>query len=278
MGAETNIDIRSFEENGGSMSDYTLESSDNTIDVQTTETGHDIKVAQNIIDTLNNKQDIPIAGGLRTNGIEARYFGINLSGYPDTCITGVHINDYIPLFEIYAFNGGKSQLSFELISREDSAGYYSKFFFASRGTSFIFIRTDYYNKPVIASGEGYFDKNAIVVVQDSDRYLICKKTLKTDFDAYIVNDFYRDSSSYCKIQRYTTFTESHFTDPDIKRASAMTMWRNKIIADTCVQPIELESDSVNVTYDNTSSQASATNVQDALDDLYQKYNNIINNI
>lgn len=278
MGAETNIDIRRFQEGGDTPSSVDIYSSDQSVDVTEVNEGeYDLKVSQDIIDLINSKQDAPNAGGLRTDGIESLWFGINISGYPDTAITGVHAGDYIPLFEINAFNAGKAQLGFEIISREDTAGYYSKFFFVARGNNFLFLRTDYYNKPVISSGVGYFAPDAIVIVQDGQRYLICKKTLQTGFDAFIVNQLYRDSESYSITKRYTTFTTERYLDPNIVRASAMTTWRNKIIASSGMQPQELDSNSINVNYDNTLSQATATNVQAALDDLYAKYNALINN-
>ena len=268
MGAETHIDIRRLQEGGDTPSSVDIYSSDQSVDVTKVNEGeYNLKVSQDIIDALNSKQDIPIAGGLQTNGIEARYMGVNLSGYPNIMISAP-VGSYVPLFEIDAYNNGKSQLSFEIISREDSAGYYSRFVFVSRANSHLFMRLDFYNK-YLGGTQGAFDQNAIVLVVSGSKYLICKKVLSPNFDCCVISDIYRDQDVYCHIYKYQSVIVQS-TDPYLRRAEAMTTWRGLNIETNGEQPVDLQRLSENTIYDDTTTQVGVTNVQDALENIFTR--------
>lgn len=268
MAADTHVNIAKLGKNGGGSQPTNIISSENSIDVESITRGYDINVSSELIDKINGKQDIPNAGGLLTSGIEAHYMGINLSSYPTICIDA-QVGTYVPIFEIDAFNNGKSQLSFEIISREDSAGYYSKFIFVSIGDSYLFIRTDYYNRQL--TGTSKFDRDAIVVVKKNRKYLICKKVINSGFDCFITNDIYRDLNAYCRIYCYTSVEA--IPDPTrIRRASPMTTYEGLDIATSGVQPTDLERLAQNVAYDDTTTQTGITNVQAALENIFTRLN------
>lgn len=178
------------------------------------------------------------AQSLKTNGLKAQGFSINYhpTGNTSHYCWFVSQNKYVPLIEINATNLGKSSIVFEVMGREDSFGYYAKYYFSSRnyigntvgagvsGTEKPNSPGDYYPvcysflgscEMVSINGGDYFDPSDIVVVEQGhlgsrSKYTIYKKQRKLsttsalDAEFFIVNVLMHDTDSYCDIKYYMT--------------------------------------------------------------------------
>lgn len=178
------------------------------------------------------------AQSLKTNGLNAQGFSINYApaSNSNNYCWFVSQNKYVPLIEINAANLGKSSIVFEVMGREDSFGYYAKYYFSSRkfisgthgagvsGTENPNSPGDYYPicysflgscEMVATRAEDYFDPSDIVVVEQghvgsTSKYTIYKKQRKQSTTSYlnaeffIVNVLMHDTDSYCDIKYYMT--------------------------------------------------------------------------
>lgn len=216
---------------GGQGQKQTLVSPNNTIDVQETQTGHEIEVNHTIIETINNKQDKIIVGNFQTNAILSMSLleRNNSSG----AITNRVLGNYVPLIEIQCVNNGKSQFEFSVFSREDSMNYYGRYLLTTWNGSnpnCKFELLDYCND----NNNNVFNATNIVAIKlnpkESDqlaRYLICKKIISTSgiLDAYFVNILSQDLG-FCYSKKYYTRSPQTYYNPleVIQISQSVTRW------------------------------------------------------
>lgn len=205
-----------YNRGGGSIGDYSLTSPNNTIQVVDVENGHEIEVSQELINTINSKQDKMENGSIYVSGLQSQYFWVNyprLSSRPTQnfkdfradIIDGVSTPvKYIPIVDIHSINLGKAQLSFEVFSREDSFGYYAKYLFASRhnlGGNYALQCCCYVN-----NNRGYFTKDSIVVCPwntgENAHYTIFKRVEDSNNDFFLVNVLTMDKENYSSQKWY----------------------------------------------------------------------------
>lgn len=202
---------------GGGGQKQTLTSPNQTIDVQETNTGHTVDVAQNVLDKLNNKQDKMIIGGMQTNALLSLSL-VERNGYNTTIPR--NIGHYVPLLEIQSHNIGKSQFEFSIFGREDSMNYYGRYLFTSWANNYKFELLDYCQDIINQNSSNYVYKYDSIVAfkiyssNNYTRYLICKKqiSLAGQLDAYFFNILGQDIR-FCYSKKYYSGNDQSWYDP-----------------------------------------------------------------
>lgn len=191
---------------GGTSVKQTLVSPMHTIDVIETSTGHEIDVDNSIIETINNKQDKIIVGGMQTNAVCSMSFLERNDGGENSIPRD--LNHYIPLLEVQSINNSKSQFEFSIFSREDGMEYYGRYLFTSHGTKVKFELLDYsLNQEFITSPNSFSPTNIVAfkIYESSTyaRFLICKKIISTvgQLDAFFFNILAQDIG-FCYSKKY----------------------------------------------------------------------------
>lgn len=224
-----------FNQTGGDNSKVekqTLISPQHTIEVTETETGHEVDVNPQIIETINNKQDKIIVGNFQTNAILSMSL-LERTG-SQSAITNRVIGNYVPLIEIQCVNNGKSQFEFSVFSREDSMNYYGRYLLTTWNGSnptCKFELLDYCND----NGNDVFNASNIIAIKLNPkannqlaRYLICKKIISTSgvLDAYFVNILSQDLG-FCYSKKYYTRSPQVYYNPleVIQINQSVTSWQ-----------------------------------------------------
>lgn len=220
---DENVDAYFQPQEGSSPSNAQYYSPKNTIDISvddynqpTLDLSEDLL---NEIAKIDEKQNIVVSSGLYLSGIRAQWFGVNYNGFMADQDT------YVPICYIESNNLGKAQACFEIISREDSHGYYAKYMFSSRYVSatgnFSFLGCNLMLSP---NGAQWFDDTSIVVLPVEEgaivnghrrsKYMIMKKVkYATRFsvdhyvyfpDFFIVNVLFEDAPNYSTVKWFTT--------------------------------------------------------------------------
>jgi hypothetical protein len=185
---------------------------------------YDLAVAESIRNEIRNKQNINIGAGLIMSGIRCQYFCVNYhlqsNGTTVSNYTAAG-NSYVPICDIVTTNIGKSQVCFEVISREDTFGYTAKYFFASKwlgstspDPNFVFMGCNYMNSP---RTELYFDQDSLVVVPfaqgTTSYYRIYKKNhVNGAYDFFLINVLFEDVPTYATIKWYTNVQTASFNN------------------------------------------------------------------
>ena len=216
---------------GGQGQKQTLVSPNNTIDVQETQTGHEIEVAQSMIDIINNKQDKIVVGSFQTNSILSMSLLERTNA--QAAITNRVLGNYVPLIEIQCVNNGKSQFEFSIFSREDSMNYYGRYLLTTwngSNTTCKFELIDYCND----NNNNVFNATNIVAIKLNPkknnsyaRYLICKKIISTNgvLDAYFVNILSQDLGFCYSKKYYTRSKQDYYNQLEcIKIDKSVTEW------------------------------------------------------
>lgn len=216
---------------GGQGGKQTLVSPNNTIDVQETQTGHEIEVAQSMIDIINNKQDKIVVGSFQTNSILSMSLLERTNA--QAAITNRVVGNYVPLIEIQCVNNGKSQFEFSIFSREDSMNYYGRYLLTTwngSNTTCKFELIDYCND----NNNNVFNATNIVAIKLNPkknnsyaRYLICKKIISTNgvLDAYFVNILSQDLGFCYSKKYYTRSKQDYYNQLEcIKIDKSVTEW------------------------------------------------------
>lgn len=207
---------------GGTSVKQTLVSPMHTIDVTETSTGHEIEVAQTIIDKIDGKQDKIIVGGFQTNALYSMSFvereNVNP---PNPNILPRRIGYYVPLLEIQSINLGKSQFEFSLFSREDGMTYYGRYLFCSHNGNVKFELLDYCQDQQFINPPSFTPNNVVAfkIYSDGqfDRYLICKKVISTGgsaaLDAYFFNILSQDIG-FCYSKKFYSRNQQVYFTPE----------------------------------------------------------------
>lgn len=115
------------------------------------------------IDVIKAEAQSLMTSGLRATGFSINYYYARYTpqGESSEKILGWKVaqNSYVPLFRIFAHNNGKSSIMFEIIGREDTFGYYARYYFSSRIQNAVYYpegisSVDY---PAGISGSTYTD-------------------------------------------------------------------------------------------------------------------------
>lgn len=226
-----NVDKYNNGSGGGGGAKQTLTSPLQTIDVTEVSTGHEIDIAENWINTINNKQDKVIVGNFQTNAILSMSF-LERNGSTGAIKNRV-LGNFVPLIEIQCVNNGKSQFEFSVFSREDSMNYYGRYLLTTWNGSnptCKFELLDFCSD----NGNNVFNATNIMAIKlnpkannQLERYLICKKIISTNgvLDAYFVNILSQDLG-FCYSKKYYTRSPQDYYNPleVIQEDSSVTSW------------------------------------------------------